>query len=58
MGLVCKEGGGGGSVCPVLRALVGRLGKPYAEPSRGETARATQPPSHRNMLPSCPATEA
>ena len=29
--------GGGGSVCLVLRAPVGRLGEPYAEPTRGET---------------------
>ena len=30
-------GGGGGVVCPVLRAPVVRLGKPDAEPIRGET---------------------
>ena len=51
---VCGGGwGGGGSVCPVLRARVGRLGELYAQPAEGEAARAPQPPGHRGMLPCC-----
>ena len=39
-------------MCPVLRALMGRLGEPYAEPTGENRARAAQPPCHRDLLPS------
>ena len=58
-------GGGGGSVCRVLRALVGRLGEPYVGPTRAETGqgytasmqqrRAAKPPHNCQGTGAAPA---